>query len=80
MKTVGVDKIIKQALKRPETERARIAEKLIASLDGTPSAEIEQAWQKEITRRVHEVDSGKVKCVPWEEIRDRLYGNAKARR
>ncbi|WP_084605237.1 addiction module protein [Desulfonatronum thioautotrophicum] len=30
----------------------------------------------EINKRIHEIDSGAVKCIPWEEIRDRLYRNA----
>jgi putative addiction module component (TIGR02574 family) len=27
------------------------------------------AWQAEIARRIEEVESGKVKPVPWEEVR-----------
>ncbi len=69
--------IIKDALEKPEGERAKIAEILISSLHESPSHDIEEAWQKEIQRRVKETDSGKVECIPWEEIRDRLYGNAK---
>ena len=73
-----VDGIIEQALKQPEKERARIAETLILSLDHTPDADVELAWQKEIGKRLKEIDSGKVQCIPWEDIRIRLYKNARS--
>jgi putative addiction module component (TIGR02574 family) len=31
-------------------------------------AEVAEAWDKEIQRRVAEVRSGKVELVPWEEV------------
>ena len=77
METMTSDKVIKVALGLPEKERARIAERLISSLHDNPSREIEEAWHKEIEKRVKEIDSGKVECIPWEEIKDRLYRNAK---
>jgi len=80
MKTTAADEILDNALKQTETERARIAETLIASLDAPPDREIERAWQIEIDRRLREIDSGAVKCIPWEEVRDRLYGNVDVQR
>lgn len=76
--TSTVDGIIKQALRQPEKERARIAEVLISSLDHTPDADVELAWQEEIGKRLKEIDSGKVQCIPWEDTRNRLYENARA--
>jgi putative addiction module component (TIGR02574 family) len=73
----SADDLIKQALSMPENIRARIAERLIASLHGEPSREIDEAWHLEIERRVEEIDSGEVQCIPWEDIKDRLYRNAK---
>ncbi len=72
--------ILDNALKQPETERARIAEALIASLDVPSDREIERAWQTEIDRRLRDMDAGAVQCVPWEEVRDRLFRNADAPR
>ena len=74
------DEILGTALRQSETTRARIAEALIASLDVPADREIERAWQREIDRRLHEVDTGAVKCIPWEEVRDRLYRNAHVQR
>ena len=76
MSTNIVEGIIAQALQQTEKERARIAETLIASLDQTADIDIELAWQKEVGKRLKEIDSGAVKCVPWEDVRSRLYENA----
>jgi putative addiction module component (TIGR02574 family) len=79
MSLMTVEGIIKEALQKPESERAKIAETLISSLHELPPLDIEEAWQKEIQRRVKEIHSGEVECIPWEEIRDRLHGNANAK-
>lgn len=76
MATAVAEEILDSALRQPEKERARIAETLIASLDAEADREIEQAWQHEIDKRLGEITSGVVKCIPWEEVRDRLYRNA----
>ena len=77
MSTTAVEKILDNALKQPETERARIAEALLASLEAPPARENRNAWQKEIDRRLNDIDSGAVMCTPWEEVKERLYRNAK---
>ncbi|RJP34881.1 MAG: addiction module antitoxin RelB [Candidatus Omnitrophota bacterium] len=47
-------------------ERARLAERLIASLD--EDVEIEQAWAEEVHRRVKELQSGAVQSIPGEQV------------
>lgn len=76
MTTAIADEILDSALRQPVKDRARIAETLIASLDVVTDREIEQAWQHEIGKRIDEIDSGAIKCIPWEEVRDRLYRNS----
>ncbi len=78
MSTNTVERIINKALQQPEKERARIAEALISSLDQIVDMDVELAWQKEIGKRLKEIDSGAVQCIPWEDIRSKLYENAKA--
>lgn len=78
MGPISVDDIIDQALRQPEKERARIAEILISSLEKPANKDIELAWQEEVTKRLHEIDSGAVRCIPWEEVRDKLRRNASA--
>jgi putative addiction module component (TIGR02574 family) len=55
-----------EARRLPREDRARLAEVLLASLD--EEAEIEQAWAKEIARRVDELRSGAVSPIPAGEV------------
>jgi putative addiction module component (TIGR02574 family) len=41
-------------------------------VDNLSAAEIEIAWDKEIARRLEEIDSGKVKTIPAEEVFARI--------
>lgn len=50
-----------EALKLSEAERARLVERLIASLDTDP--QVEEAWAAEAERRQAEIKSGKVAAV-----------------
>ena len=78
MRPISAEDIIDRALREPEKDRARIAEILISSLENSVDKNVEFAWQEEVTRRLKEIDSGAVKCIPWEEVRDKLQRNAGA--
>jgi putative addiction module component (TIGR02574 family) len=54
------------------SERAEVAEQLIASLDEAANTDVEQAWQEDVQRRLQQVERGEVKTIPWEEVRRRL--------
>ena len=60
--------LLQKALALPENERAELAGTLISSLDTTVDPDVDSAWQAEVARRAQEVESGKVKTVPWEEV------------
>jgi putative addiction module component (TIGR02574 family) len=50
-----------------------LAGSLLESLDDEPADEgVEAAWSEEIKRRIEELDSGKVKPIPWEEARRQI--------
>ena len=72
-----VRKIMEQALKMPARERAEIAQRLLESLDRQMDMNVESAWQSEVERRISELDSGQVACIPWEEVRERLMRNSR---
>ncbi len=72
-----VKKIVEQALKMPARERAEIAQLLLESLDQQTDVDVESAWQSEVERRILELDSGRVSCIPWEEVRERLKRNSR---
>jgi putative addiction module component (TIGR02574 family) len=54
------------ALLLPPEERARLVQRLIASLDREPG--IAQAWDQEIKRRIAELDAGRLDSRPAEEV------------
>lgn len=64
--------IMEQALKLSPTERADMAEQLLASLDENLDSDVEKAWQEEVQRRLQQVERGEVKTIPWEEVQRRL--------
>jgi putative addiction module component (TIGR02574 family) len=64
-----VSELLKKALALPAEARAALAGSLLDSLDDTVDASAEEEWSKEIARRIAELDSGKVKPVPWAEAR-----------
>ena len=45
----------------------RLAEELLASVQEV-DAEAEAAWEEEIKRRIADIDSGKAKLIPAEEV------------
>lgn len=67
-------KLLEEALKLPVEARAALAGSLLDSLDDTIDEDVEQAWAVEIARRLEEVQSGKVRGVPWAEARRRIVG------
>jgi hypothetical protein len=50
--------ILADALSLPAEERAGLAVELLASLDGEPDPDAEQAWVEEITARAQRARSG----------------------
>jgi putative addiction module component (TIGR02574 family) len=66
--------LLKEALQLPADARAALACSLLDSLDQQVDEDAETAWQLEINRRIEDLDSGKVKTVPWSEARRRIFG------
>jgi len=64
--------LLQKALALSDEERAELAGSLIDSLDTTVDAETESAWNREIAQRLEDLDSGKAKTVPWEEVQRRI--------
>jgi len=67
-------RLLEEALKLPAEARAALAGSLLDSLDETVDQDAEQAWEAEIARRIEDLDSGRVKAVPWSEARRRILG------
>ena len=60
-----------QALSLPPKERSELAHRLLVSLDGEPEDSpeaIAKAWDEEIERRVADMDAGRTKWIPADEV------------
>jgi putative addiction module component (TIGR02574 family) len=62
------DELMRAALELPAGERAMLANHLLESLDDPNQAKIDAAWAEEIERRIRDIDEGKVKLIPGEEV------------
>lgn len=69
--------ILKDALALPPEARAALADSLWESLDREVDTDAEEAWRKEIRKRIADLDSGAVAAIPWTEARSRLLGKLK---
>lgn len=65
-----VETLEAEALRLSNQERARLVERLIASLD--TDSDIEDAWAAEVERRNAEIESGAVSLISGPEALDRL--------
>lgn len=66
----NVEVLEAEVLKLPAAERARLVERLIASLDADP--EVEEAWAAEVERRQADLESGAARLVPGPETLAKL--------
>lgn len=73
--TAILEKIENEALQLTPKERGELIHRLIVSLEGepedTPEA-IAKAWDEEIARRVADMDVGRTKWIPADEVMSRL--------
>ena len=67
------NQILRQALSLDENDRASVAGALIESLHGDVEPGASEAWETVIQRRVHDLETGAVKTIPWSEVRNRLF-------
>ena len=73
MSTVA-DQLYQATLQLPESDRADLAAKLIDSIDPATDTDWTQAWDAEIAKRSDEVNQGKVKTIPWADVRGMMVG------
>ncbi len=63
--------LINEAMALPVELRARLADELLKSLNPS-EAEIDALWAAEAERRISEIESGKVKPIPGEQVFEEL--------
>ena len=67
--TQEADDLLKKALTLSAHDRATLAGSLIESLDEAEGLSVQNEWNDEIARRIEDLDSGKAKTIPWDEVR-----------
>ena len=70
--SVTVEELLRQALRLEPRARAELAALILESVPTESPEEVDSAWEAEIRRRVQELESGSVKTIPWEEVREKL--------
>jgi putative addiction module component (TIGR02574 family) len=66
--TKPVRELESKALRLPRRERARLAQRLISSLDPEVDADVEKLWLQEAERRLDELKSGKIAGIPAQKV------------
>ena len=69
--------MLQQALSLSPEEQEALASSLFSNLDremseGSAEEGVAQAWAEEIKHRIDDIQSGKTKMIPYEEVRRRL--------
>jgi putative addiction module component (TIGR02574 family) len=64
--------LLEQALSLPEHERAKIAARLLESLDDETQKDVDAVWAAEIERRCAAVDAGTLATSDWKDVRSRI--------
>jgi len=57
-----------KALRLPRKARARLAQRLISSLDPQVDTDVDKLWLQEAEHRLREIKSGKVAAIPAEKV------------
>ncbi len=63
-----LEQLAEEAMQLPVALRARLADKLVESLDFAEPDEIQRLWAAEAIRRRDEIRSGQVQPVPGEQV------------
>jgi putative addiction module component (TIGR02574 family) len=67
-----IDVLLARAFELPVNERAALAHDLLASLDDPADVDALEAWDREILRRLDQLDDGTATLVDRAELRRRM--------
>jgi putative addiction module component (TIGR02574 family) len=62
-----IEELSSQARTLPPADRVRLAEEILATVHES-NDEVEAAWDQEIRIRIADIDAGKAKLIPAEEV------------
>jgi len=64
--------LVNQLLQLPAGERISVARQLFINVDNEFDKDSELDWEREIRKRLSELDSNKVSCVPWNVVKEKI--------
>jgi len=73
--TTAANQLLPALLQLAPGDRAELAAQLLESLDSEVDEDVIKAWDKEIQQRIKDVQSGRVKTVPWSEARAQILSD-----
>jgi putative addiction module component (TIGR02574 family) len=62
------EQLFAEARRLPRQQVAELMDLLLVETVAVPDGEIDEAWAREIDRRLAELESGKVKTIPSEQV------------
>ena len=65
---LAFNELVDAALRLPQNQQLRLARALLEKNEATGDVGVEQAWEREIERRVQLVDSGLAKGRPFADV------------
>ena len=76
---MSTDELLAEALRLTRTDRARVAEELLSSLEESDE-EVASAWAEELERRSREIVEGRGQTTSWETARTEILKELEQRR
>lgn len=73
--TTTATELLPTLLELTPNDRAELASQLLESLDSEIDADADEAWDKEIAKRIEEVRTGQVKTISWAEARAQILAD-----
>jgi len=71
-----IQRILEEAKRLPPPRRAALAVSILETLEDETSPEVDHAWAELARRRLDDLESGRVRGIPWEEARDLILGES----
>jgi putative addiction module component (TIGR02574 family) len=73
--TQNAGRLLEEAMRLSEEEKAELAARLMDSLDPDADDELQSAWGEEISKRLVEFDTGEARAVPWSRARELILSD-----
>jgi putative addiction module component (TIGR02574 family) len=76
----AAERLLSEVLALPIPERAKLAHRLLESLEAVPDEDIDAVWLTELEKRAQDVQTGTVTPIPWETARGNIASELRKRR